>query len=64
MKMTVLATTCEKTNCPTVYKTDRGTIIVQGETPADHGLTIPAHETLVEIPMELIREAFGGQLGA
>ncbi|CAD5957903.1 hypothetical protein ACWGH7_14980 [Streptomyces cyaneofuscatus] len=64
MKMTVLATTCEKKNCPTVYKTDRGTIIVQGETPTDHGLTIPAHETLVEIPMELIREAFGGQLGA
>lgn len=62
--MTVLATTCEKTNCPTVYKTDRGTIIVQGETPTDHGLTIPAHETLVEIPIELIREAFGGQLGA
>ncbi|MET9924225.1 MULTISPECIES: hypothetical protein [unclassified Streptomyces] len=64
MKVTVLATTCEKTNCPTVYKTDRGTIIVQGETPTDHGLTIPAHETLVEIPMDLIREAFGGQLGA
>ncbi|MFE9015949.1 hypothetical protein DBP19_20165 [Streptomyces sp. CS090A] len=64
MKMTVLATTCEKTNCPTVYRTDRGTIIVQGETPTDHGLTIPAHETLVEIPIELIREAFGGQLGA
>ncbi|MFE2291059.1 hypothetical protein [Streptomyces sp. NPDC059452] len=64
MKVTVLATTCEKKNCPTVYKTDRGTIIVQGETPKDHGLTIPAHETLVEIPMELIREAFGGKLGA
>ncbi|ARF77308.1 hypothetical protein RM717_25895 [Streptomyces griseus] len=64
MKVTMLATTCEKKNCPTVYKTDRGTILVQGETPADHGLTIPAHETLVEIPMELIREAFGGQLGA
>jgi hypothetical protein len=64
VKVTVLATTCEKTNCPTVYKTDRGTIIVQGETPTDHGLTIPAHETLVEIPVELIREAFGGRLGA
>ncbi|MFJ1593932.1 hypothetical protein ACIOD0_27340 [Kitasatospora albolonga] len=64
MKLTVLATTCEKKNCPTVYKTDRGTILVQGETPTDHGLTIPDHETLVEIPMELIREAFGGQLGA
>ncbi|WP_432147227.1 hypothetical protein [Streptomyces sp. bgisy029] len=64
MKVTVLATTCEKRNCPTVYKTDRGTIIIQGETPTDHGLTIPAHETLVEIPMDLIREAFGGQLGA
>lgn len=64
MKVSVLATTCEKTNCPTIYKTDRGTILVQGETPTGHGLTIPAHETLVEIPIELVREAFGEQLSA
>ncbi|MFE7626322.1 hypothetical protein P8A18_15965 [Streptomyces castrisilvae] len=62
MKVTTLATTCDKKDCPTIYQTDRGTILVQGETPVDHGLTIPAHETLVEIPVELIREAFGDKL--
>ncbi|MEV2251348.1 hypothetical protein AB0I94_12335 [Streptomyces sp. NPDC050147] len=62
MKVTMLATTCDKKDCPSIYKTDRGTILVQGETPEGHGLNIPGHEHLVEIPMELIREAFGGQL--
>lgn len=60
----MLATTCDKKDCPTIYRTDRGTILVQGETPADHGLDIPAHETLVEIPLSLVREAFGDRLGA
>ncbi|MEV2260276.1 hypothetical protein [Streptomyces anulatus] len=64
MKVNVLATTCEKNNCPTIYKTDRDTILVQGETPTGHGLTIPVHENLVEIPMELIRKAFGDQISA
>lgn len=59
----MLATTCDKKDCPTIYRTDRGTILVQGETPPDHGLEILAHENLVEIPLELIRRAFGDQLG-
>ncbi|MEU2548393.1 hypothetical protein ABZ618_23625 [Streptomyces roseolus] len=59
MKVTMLAKSCDERDCPTIYKTDRGTILVQGETPTDHGLSIPAHETLVEIPVELIRQAFG-----
>ncbi|MGW7418205.1 hypothetical protein [Streptomyces sp. NPDC054863] len=63
MKVTMLATTCDKKDCPTIYKTDPGTVLVQGETPTDHGLDIPAHETLVEIPMDLIVKAFGDQLG-
>lgn len=36
--------------------------LVQGETPTDHGLNIPAHESLVGFPMDLIRKAF--QLGS
>ncbi|MBC9712226.1 hypothetical protein H9Y04_06525 [Streptomyces sp. TRM66268-LWL] len=63
MKVEMLATTCDKKDCPAIYKTDRGTILVQGETPTDHGLNIPAHETLVEIPMDLVLKAFGDQLG-
>lgn len=59
----MLATTCDKRDCPTIYQTDRGTMLVQGETPTDRGLSIPEHETLVEIPMDLIRKAFGDQRG-
>ncbi|MFE2941124.1 hypothetical protein ACFXKG_18975 [Streptomyces sp. NPDC059255] len=62
MKVRELVTTCENGDCPTLYATDRGTLLVQGEVPTDHGLQIPAHETLVEIPMELIRKAIRDQL--
>ncbi|PJE95638.1 hypothetical protein CUT44_21965 [Streptomyces carminius] len=57
MKVTKLVSSCDLKDCPTIYATDRGTLLVQGETPADHGLRIPAHETLVEIPVELFRKA-------
>ncbi|MCX4779212.1 MULTISPECIES: hypothetical protein [unclassified Streptomyces] len=62
MKVRKLVTSCENGDCPTLYATDRGTLLVQGETPADHGLAVPAHETLVEIPIELIRKAIRDQL--
>lgn len=54
MKVNKLVSTCDLKDCPTIYATDRGTLLVQGETPADHGLTIPAHETVVEVPEELV----------
>ncbi|MEC3994433.1 hypothetical protein VSR01_13180 [Actinacidiphila sp. DG2A-62] len=54
MKTTKLVSTCDVKDCPTIYATDRGTLLVQGETPSDHGLAIPAHETVVEIPAELL----------
>jgi hypothetical protein len=38
VKVTKLAATCENGDCPTLYATDRGTLLVQGEVPADHGL--------------------------
>lgn len=56
MKTTKLVGTCEYKNCPTIYETDRGTILVQGETPTDHELTIPENETIVEIPSELMTD--------
>ncbi|MER7984095.1 hypothetical protein ABTY53_00600 [Streptomyces noursei] len=62
MEVTMLVTSCDKKDCPTLYKTDRGTLLVQGETPTDHGLRIPAHENLVEIPLELIRRAIRDDL--
>jgi hypothetical protein len=62
MRVTMLASTCENGDCPTLYMTDRETVLVQGETPTDHGLTVPGHETLVEIPVELLRKVIRDQL--
>ncbi|WP_344024840.1 hypothetical protein [Streptomyces luteireticuli] len=62
MKVTMLVSTCDITDCPTLYATNRDTLLVQGETPTDHGLQIPSHETLVEIPMDLIRKAIRDKL--
>jgi len=45
---------CRNGDCPTVYRTSRGTIAVQG-TRLDH--PTPDHEGLVEIPLDLLREA-------
>ncbi|MFE6105192.1 hypothetical protein [Streptomyces laurentii] len=62
MKVTKLVSTCDIKDCPTIYATDRDTFLVQGETPIGHGLRIPPHETLVEIPVELIRKAIRDNL--
>nr|BFD92465.1 hypothetical protein KitaXyl93_38250 [Kitasatospora sp. Xyl93] len=62
MKLTRLVGSCDEGECPTLYLTDRGTLAVQGEHVIEHGLQIPAHEGLVEIPVELIRKAVRGNL--
>ncbi|ONK13858.1 hypothetical protein STBA_46330 [Streptomyces sp. MP131-18] len=41
MKVTKLVSTCDIKDCPAIYATDRGTVLVQGETPIDHGLQLP-----------------------
>jgi hypothetical protein len=45
---------CKDGDCPTVYRTDRGTIVVQGDRVSHPA---PAHEALVEIPVDLLMEA-------
>jgi hypothetical protein len=42
-----------------VYRTDRGTLVVQGyEVPASTvGVEVPEGEQLVEIPADLLRKA-------
>jgi hypothetical protein len=47
---------CKNDDCPTVYRTNRGTIAVQGERLAH---PTPDHEAIVEIPLELLAEALG-----
>ncbi|MBV1852029.1 hypothetical protein [Catellatospora tritici] len=48
------------TNCPSLYQTDRGTFVVQGWRVTDpealSQLDIPAHETVVEVPADVLAE--------
>ncbi|WAL67168.1 hypothetical protein ORV05_05090 [Amycolatopsis cynarae] len=64
MRVQFLGSESGQTGCPTVYKTDRDTYLVQGWVVTDeealaelhkHGNGIPAHETVVEIPEALVR---------
>jgi hypothetical protein len=50
----IAGTNCKDGDCPTVYRTDRGTIGVQGYR-LDR--TTPEGEAIVEIPAELLAEA-------
>lgn len=47
---------CDDDDCPNVYRTTRGTFVVQGV--AYTGFTPPEGENLVEIPHSVLREAF------
>lgn len=51
--------TCSGGTCPTVFATDRGTIVVQGYIvdSAEAGIQVPAGEQLVEIPQDLLLRA-------
>jgi hypothetical protein len=61
MKLTFLGTSSKNGGCPTVYLSDRDSIIVQGSTVTDEEALaelrkrgLPAHETAVEIPRKLL----------
>ncbi|MET8329645.1 hypothetical protein [Streptomyces sp. NPDC005181] len=46
---------CGQGDCPNVYRTEKGTFVVQGDV--FDGFTPPSGEGLVEIPEEILREA-------
>lgn len=48
-------TLCGGGSCPTVYVTDRDTVLVQGNAVPD--ITVPDGELLVEIPRQLLLDA-------
>ncbi|WP_250036273.1 hypothetical protein [Paractinoplanes maris] len=58
-QLTFVTKICGAGSCPTVYRTDRDTYVVQGYTVTAEatGLDIPAGEQLVEIPAALLAEA-------
>ena len=55
-KLTIVTSLCGTGSCPTVYRTDRGTLVVQGYTVTAESANIdlPAGEQLVEIPADLL----------
>jgi hypothetical protein len=57
MHLTKLAG-CSGGTCPAVYATDRGTFVVQDSVVTDPealaAMELPAHETAVEVPAELL----------
>ena len=57
MHLTKLAG-CSGGTCPTVYLTDRGTVVVQGERVTDPDalatMRLPEHEAAVEVPLSLL----------
>jgi len=61
MHLTLLRGECpDGKTCPAVYRTDRDTLAVVGSTITDPdvlaGLGLPAHESVVEIPLSLLPE--------
>jgi hypothetical protein len=54
MELTKIAGDCKDGDCPAVYRTDRGTVAVQG-LRLSH--PVPESEAVVEIPAGLLAEA-------
>lgn len=59
MKIELLSSYCGSESCPTIYRTDRGTVVVQGYAveAGQTGVNLPPGELLVEIPTELLAAA-------
>jgi hypothetical protein len=56
LTLRIIATLCGPGSCPTVYRTDRGTLVIQGSPVSAEvaGIDLPDDEILVEIPEDLI----------
>jgi hypothetical protein len=62
MKLTYLYGPSGDGGCPRIYLTDRGTLVAQGsqideESAATADRPCPAHETMVEIPTDMLLRA-------
>lgn len=68
MRLTFLGTTSGNHGCPTLFETERDTFVIQGVTVVDEealatmharGNGVPAHESAVEVPRELLLKYLG-----
>lgn len=64
LELTFLGSTSDKVSCPNIYRTNRGTYVVQGDRITDPATLatlrergLPDHETAVEIPAALLQFA-------
>lgn len=58
MELRKLAGECEVNECATVYLSDRGTLVLQGDAvTAAGGLRLGNGEQAIELPVALVREA-------
>jgi hypothetical protein len=55
--MKVIAGGCVDGTCPTIYETERGTVVVQGQLIDHSDVTLGDGEVLVEIPADLLKQA-------
>jgi hypothetical protein len=55
--MEVIAGGCVDGTCPTIYRTERGTVVVQGQLVNHNDVTLGEGEVLVEIPADLLKQA-------
>jgi hypothetical protein len=59
-KLHPIANSCSAGSCPTIYlDPDSGTLVVQGldVSPRQEGVDVPAGESLVRVPVDLLMEA-------
>lgn len=59
LQLQLITTLCGGGTCPTVYRTNRGTLVVQGYAVSAEsaGVDLPAGELMVEIPADLLTAA-------
>lgn len=58
MKVHRVSDGCQMNNCPTVYLSDRGTVVMQGHTVAvADGLSLRDGEQAVELPLDVVLSA-------
>ncbi len=59
LELELITSLCGNGTCPTVYRTNRDTVVVQGYvvTAEEAGIDLPAGELLVEIPADMLQEA-------
>ena len=58
LNLQILAKACAASGCPTIYRSDRGTLVVQGYAVSAQqaGIDLPDGELLVEIPVDLLSQ--------